>query len=92
MECLIEQCRNLQKGKILIDMSSTNQKTALEIEKRVSLNKGYFLDAPVSGGTKGAENGKLAIMVGCKKKIFKKVKNLFETMGTPIYVGKTGSG
>ena len=84
--------KNLKKGQILIDMSSTKKKTAIEIEKKVKSNKGYFLDAPVSGGTAGAKTGKLAIMVGGEKKIFKKIKNLLESMGTAFYVGKTGSG
>ena len=84
--------KNLKKGQILIDMSSTKKKTAIEIEKKVKSNKGYFLDAPVSGGTTGSQTGKLAIMVGGEKKIFKKIKNLLESMGTAIYVGKTGSG
>jgi 3-hydroxyisobutyrate dehydrogenase-like beta-hydroxyacid dehydrogenase len=64
--------KNLKRNQILIDMSSTKKKTAVEIEKKIKVNKGYFLDAPVSGGTKGAETGKLAIMVGGEKKIFKK--------------------
>ena len=84
--------KNLKKGQILIDMSSTKKKTAIEIEKKVKSNKGYFLDAPVSGGTTGAQTGKLVIMVGGEKKIFKKIKNLLESMGTATYVGKTGSG
>ena len=84
--------KNLKKGQILIDMSSTKKKTAIEIEKKVKSNKGYFLDAPVSGGTTGAQTAKLAIMVGGQKKIFKKIKNLLESMGTATYVGKTGSG
>ena len=84
--------KNLKKDQILIDMSSTKQKTAIEIEKKIKNKKGHFLDAPVSGGTQGAENGKLAIMVGGKKKIFEKIKNLLKSMGTVTYVGKTGSG
>ena len=84
--------KNLKKGQILIDMSSTKKKTAIEIEKKVKSNNGYFLDAPVSGGTTGAQTGKLAIMVGGEKKIFKKIKNLLESMGTATYVGNTGSG
>ena len=84
--------KNLKRNQILIDMSSTKKKTAVEIEKKIKVNKGYFLDAPVSGGTKGAETGKLAIMVGGEKKIFKKIKYLFKSMGTATYVGKTGSG
>ena len=81
----------LKKGQILIDMSSTKKKTAIKIEKNIK-SKAYFLDAPVSGGTTGAEKAKLAIMVGGKKRIFNKVKNLFSTMGKATYVGKTGSG
>ena len=82
----------LKKGQILIDMSSTKKKTAIKIEKNISPNKAHFLDAPVSGGTVGAEKGILAIMVGGKKRIFNKVKNLLNTMGKVTYVGKTGSG
>ncbi len=81
----------LKKGQILIDMSSTKKKTAIKIEKNVR-PKAYFLDAPVSGGTLGAEKAQLAIMVGGKKRIFNKVKNLFSTMGKATYVGETGSG
>jgi 2-hydroxy-3-oxopropionate reductase len=84
--------KNIKRDQILIDMSSTKKKTAVEIEKKIKVNKGYFLDAPVSGGTKGAETGKLAIMVGGEKKIFQKIRHLFESMGTVTYVGKTGSG
>ena len=62
----------LKKGQILIDMSSTKKKTAIKIEKNIR-SKAYFLDAPVSGGTAGAEKAKLAIMVGGKKRIFNKM-------------------
>ena len=84
--------KNFKKNQILIDMSSTKKKTALIIEKRISEKKGHFIDAPVSGGTNGAKIGKLAIMVGGKREIFKKVKKVLETMGKATYVGKTGSG
>jgi len=84
--------KNLKKGQILIDMSSTKKKTAIKIAKTVKTKKAHFLDAPVSGGTAGAKSSKLAIMVGGEKKIFNKIKNLFGTMGKAIYVGKTGSG
>ena len=82
----------LKKGQILIDMSSTKKKTSIKIEKNIKSRKAYFLDAPVSGGTIGAEKAKLAIMVGGQKKVFNKVKNLLSTMGKATYVGKTGSG
>ncbi|MFZ9275799.1 MAG: NAD(P)-dependent oxidoreductase [Candidatus Fonsibacter ubiquis] len=82
----------LKKGQIVIDMSSTTQNTALEIGKALKKKKVFFLDAPVSGGTIGAEKGTLAIMVGGDKKIFNVVMPLFKSMGTAIYVGKTGCG
>jgi 2-hydroxy-3-oxopropionate reductase len=84
--------KKIKKNQILIDMSSTKQKTAIEIEKKIKSKGGYFLDAPVSGGTLAAKIGKLAIMVGGEKKIFEKTKNLLKSMGTVTYVGKTGSG
>ena len=82
----------LKKGQIVIDMSSTTQNTALEIGKALKKRKVFFLDAPVSGGTIGAEKGTLAIMVGGDKKIFNVMMPLFKSMGTAIYVGKTGCG
>ena len=92
LEIAKELSKKIKKGQILIDMSSTKQKTAIEIDKKIKSKGGYFLDAPVSGGTLAAENGKLAIMVGGEKKIFEKTKNLLKSMGTVTYVGKTGSG
>ena len=82
----------LKEGQILIDMSSTKKKTSIKIEKNIKSRKAYFLDAPVSGGTIGAEKAKLAIMVGGQKRLFNKVKTLLNTMGKATYVGKTGSG
>ena len=82
----------LKKGQIVIDMSSTTQNTAFEIGKALKKKKVFFLDAPVSGGTIGAEKGTLAIMVGGDKKIFNVMMPLFKSMGTAIYVGKTGCG
>ena len=84
--------KNIKKGQILIDMSSTKQRTAIEIEKKIKIKGAHFLDAPVSGGTLAAESGNLAIMVGGPKKIFQKTKKLLESMGIVTYVGKTGSG
>ncbi len=82
-----------QNGTIVIDMSTNSPdvaiSTALELEK-----KGVeFLDAPVSGGDKGAREGTLSIMVGGKKEIFERSIPILEAMGKTItYMGKTGSG
>jgi len=82
----------LKQGQILVDMSSTKKKTSIKIEKNIKSRKAYFLDAPVSGGTIGAEKAKLAIMVGGQRRVFNKIKNLLSSMGKITYVGKTGSG
>jgi len=76
----------------LIDMSSINPKTAIKLSRLANKYNVYYLDAPVSGGTIGAQKGTLAIMVGGSKKIFQNQLSLFNVLGSPTYVGKTGSG
>tara|TARA_A100001011_G_scaffold392489_1_gene480159 strand:- start:536 stop:1405 length:870 start_codon:yes stop_codon:yes gene_type:complete len=83
---------NLKAGSIVIDMSSIKPITAKKYEKNLSLKKIGYLDAPVSGGTIGAEEGSLAIMIGGDNKVFLEVKDLLKTMGNPILVGPVGSG
>ena len=55
--------------------------------------KVHFLDAPVSGGPKGAETGKLAIWVGGDEAVFKKYVPVLKAIGDqPLYVGAIGAG
>ncbi len=54
-----------------------------------------FLDAPVSGGSQGAVNGTLTIMVGGKEEVFERVRPVLEAMGKKeniLYMGPVGSG
>ena len=83
---------NLNPGSTVIDMSSTKPITAEKHGKNLSLKKIDYLDAPVSGGTIGAEEGSLAIMIGGDKKVFNKAEDLLKTMGNPTLVGPVGSG
>ena len=83
---------NLKPGSIVIDMSSIKPITAKKHEKNLGLKKIEYLDAPVSGGTVGAEEGSLAIMIGGDQKVFKEAKDLLKTMGNPTLVGPVGSG
>ena len=87
-----EFIKNIKKGSTVIDMSSTKPKTAEIFSKKLKKNKIYFLDAPVSGGTSGAKNATLAIMVGGERKIFKKNFNILKKLGTPVLVGKNSAG
>ena len=84
--------QNINKKTTVIDMSSTKPITALNNYKKLKNLGVYFLDAPVSGGTKGAEDASLAIMVGGDKRIFKKNLKVLQIFGNPNYVGKSSSG
>jgi 3-hydroxyisobutyrate dehydrogenase-like beta-hydroxyacid dehydrogenase len=57
----------LKPGTVVIDMSTISSKAAIEIGKILQKIQVDFLDAPVSGGVKGAQNANLSIMVGGKK-------------------------
>ncbi|MDC3175058.1 NAD(P)-dependent oxidoreductase [Candidatus Pelagibacter sp.] len=83
---------NLKSGKILIDMSSVKPITAKKHANSLKLKDINYLDAPVSGGTIGAEEATLAIMIGGDQNVFNEVKDLFKTMGNPTLVGPVGSG
>jgi 2-hydroxy-3-oxopropionate reductase len=73
-------------------MSSINpvlSKKYAEILKEKNIN---YLDAPVSGGTIGAEEASLAIMVGGEEKIFNECFDLLKILGNPTLVGPVSSG
>ena len=83
---------NLKSGKILIDMSSVKPITAKKHANSLKFKDINYLDAPVSGGTIGAEEATLAIMIGGDQNVFNEVKDLLKTMGNPTLVGPVGSG
>ena len=83
---------NLKSGSIVIDMSSVKPTTATKHGNNFKIKNINYLDAPVSGGTIGAEEASLAIMVGGEQSIFDKVFDIFKTMGNPTLVGPIGSG
>jgi len=78
---------------LVIDMSSIPPEMAKEHAKRLqALNVGY-LDAPVSGGTVGAEQATLSIMAGGEKSHFEQAKPVFNVLGkAATYIGPSGSG
>ena len=87
-----EFINNLKPSSTVIDMSSINPKIAIKYGKLLKEKNINFLDAPVSGGTIGAEEGNLAIMVGGDQKVFDKVFDVLKIMGNPTLVGPIGSG
>jgi 2-hydroxy-3-oxopropionate reductase len=84
--------KNLKKGSTVIDMSSIKPKIAIKYGNLLKDKGINFLDAPVSGGTIGAEQASLAIMVGGDQKVFDQVKDILKVMGNPTLVGPIGSG
>ena len=87
-----EFLNNLKQSSTVIDMSSVKPKIAIEYGKLLAEKNINFLDAPVSGGTIGAEEGNLAIMVGGDQKVFDNVFDVLKIMGNPTLVGPIGSG
>ena len=83
---------NLKSNSTVIDMSSIKPTTAKKYGDILKLKKINYLDAPVSGGTIGAEEASLAIMVGGDQNIFDNSVNILKAMGNPTLVGPTGSG
>jgi len=83
----------LKPGTIVIDMSTISSSSAIEIGKSLQKKQIEFLDAPVSGGVKGALNATLSIMIGGKKDTYKKSVDVLNSLGgNIIYAGKLGMG
>ncbi|WP_428079831.1 NAD(P)-dependent oxidoreductase [Candidatus Pelagibacter sp.] len=83
---------NLKPGSTVIDMSSVKPTTATKHGANLKSKNVNYLDAPVSGGTIGAEEASLAIMVGGEQNVFENSEKILKAMGNPTLVGPIGSG
>lgn len=83
----------LKAGSTLIDMSTISPKVSIAIAAEIEKKGCDMLDAPVSGGQKGAIDGTLSIMVGGKKDVFERALPIFKSLGRVIvHVGDHGAG
>jgi 3-hydroxyisobutyrate dehydrogenase-like beta-hydroxyacid dehydrogenase len=83
----------LKPGAVVIDHTTASAELARELELAVKEKEGSFLDAPVSGGQAGAENGVLTAMVGGSDKTFATADELFQCYAkTRQLMGPVGSG
>ena len=85
----------IQKGTIIIDMSSIAPGVARRLAARARELGATLLDAPVSGGDIGAAAGTLSIMVGGESRAFDTVKPILDVMGNPekvVRIGESGAG
>ncbi len=84
-----------RKGLIIVDMSTIAPGMSRKMAELASEKDVHFLDAPVSGGSQGAVNGTLTIMVGGDQAAFEQARPVLEAMGKKeniFYVGASGSG
>jgi 3-hydroxyisobutyrate dehydrogenase len=85
--------QNVKKGAVFIDNTTASAKVARELFN-IATEKGFgFLDAPVSGGQAGAENGALTVMVGGERSDYQKAEPVIDCYSKKIkLLGSAGSG
>ena len=83
----------MKKGGVLVDMSTISPATTRRIATAVLEHGVDMLDAPVSGGSEGAEKGTLSIMVGGELAALEQVRPVLQHLGSTItHVGPSGAG
>ena len=84
---------SLKPGTIVIDHTTTSAKLAKELSAKLKNKNCYYLDAPVSGGQLGAEEGNLTIMVGGEKEVYEESLDVLAAYSKySKYMGESGSG
>lgn len=82
-----------QPGTVVIDMSTISPTTTRQIAEKLAEKEVHLLDAPVSGGTEGAKQGTLSIMIGGEAAVVERVRPVLAAMGkTLTHVGSVGAG
>ena len=83
----------LAQGKTVVDMSTNSPTIVKDLARQANDRQIHFLDAPVSGGVRGARKGTLAIMVGGNESVFQSCRPAFDCMGSNVFhVGEVGAG
>ena len=83
----------VKSGALVVDCSTISPQTTIEIGQKLAEKGVHMLDAPISGGSEGAANGTLSIMVGGDADQFARATPAFEAMGKTItHVGESGAG
>jgi 3-hydroxyisobutyrate dehydrogenase len=83
----------LGRGKAYFDLSTNSPTVVRRIHKLFAERGAHMLDAPVSGGPRGAKSGKLAIWVGGDEEVFTRHKPVLDAMGDQAtYIGPIGAG
>ena len=84
---------HLNEGTIVVDHSTTSADTAILISKELLKKGSTYLDAPVSGGEAGAQNGKLSVMLGGDSAAYKEISSILDCYSAfHKYMGPSGNG
>ena len=85
--------QHLNEGTIVVDHSTTSADTAILISKELLKKGSIYLDAPVSGGEAGAQNGKLSVMLGGDSAAYKEISSILDCYSAfHKYMGPSGNG
>jgi len=83
----------MKKNAVFIDNTTASAEVARELDAEAQKRGFHFIDAPVSGGQAGAENGVLTVMVGASEAVFEKAKPIIESYARSVgLMGPVGSG
>ena len=83
----------MKKGAVWFDLSTNSPTVVRRLHERFAARGIPMLDAPVSGGPKGAKSGKLAIWVGGDKAVFDRYRPALDSIGDQVrYIGPIGAG
>lgn len=83
----------MSRGCVFVDHTTTSAEVAAEVAAQASRRGIEFIDAPVSGGQSGAENGVLTVMCGGREHAFERVRPVIESYArTCILMGEVGAG
>jgi len=93
LEIITAITSTIQPGSVVVDMSTVSDDTVKRAALILAEKQVDFLDAPVSGGTEGAKNGSLAMMLGGNTQALEKARPVLETMTSRIvHMGGNGTG
>jgi 3-hydroxyisobutyrate dehydrogenase-like beta-hydroxyacid dehydrogenase len=81
----------IEGGKVrhVVDFSTIGPRTASLVAKGLAARNVVYVDAPVSGGLKGAREGTLAVMVSCPKPVYAGLEPILKTFGKPFHLGES---
>jgi 3-hydroxyisobutyrate dehydrogenase len=83
----------LQKGQVVIDVSTVSSNTARKAARMLGKSGASFLDTPVSGGVEGARAGTLAMMVGGDETVLNRIRPVLKAIsGCIVHMGEVGTG